>query len=75
MPVVLNDLDLCFRARAAGWRVVYAPSAKLIHHEGISRQGDPRRAAEVNASRALFAQRWKKAYARDPFYRKEWECN
>ncbi|HSH02160.1 MAG TPA: glycosyltransferase family 2 protein [Anaerolineae bacterium] len=28
-----EDADFCFRARAAGWRVVYTPTATAIHHE------------------------------------------
>ncbi len=31
-----EELDLCRRARAAGWRVVYVPQAVVIHHEGKS---------------------------------------
>lgn len=32
-PAYLEDVDLCWRARAAGWRVVYAPQSVLIHNE------------------------------------------
>lgn len=32
-PVYFEDVDLCLRARAAGWRVVYAPASVLIHAE------------------------------------------
>lgn len=31
-----EELDLCRRARDAGWRVVYVPQAVVIHHEGRS---------------------------------------
>ncbi|MDH7487168.1 MAG: glycosyltransferase family 2 protein [Anaerolineae bacterium] len=31
-----EEMDLCRRLRAAGWRVVYLPSAQVIHHEGRS---------------------------------------
>lgn len=31
-----EELDLCRRLRAAGWRVVYLPQAQVIHHEGKS---------------------------------------
>jgi cellulose synthase/poly-beta-1,6-N-acetylglucosamine synthase-like glycosyltransferase len=30
-PVYYEDTDLCYRARAAGWRVVYWPSAVALH--------------------------------------------
>ena len=35
-PAYFEDADLCLRARAAGWRVVYAPAAVLTHHEGAA---------------------------------------
>ena len=35
-PAYLEDVDLCYRARAAGWRVVYAPQSVLIHKERSS---------------------------------------
>lgn len=31
-----EDLDWCRRIKDAGWRVVYLPEAKIIHHEGKS---------------------------------------
>ena len=31
-----EDADLCFRAKEAGYRVIYMPKAVAIHHEGIS---------------------------------------
>jgi len=35
-PAYYEDVDLCFRARAAGRQVVYAPQARLRHHENSS---------------------------------------
>ncbi|WP_165933777.1 glycosyltransferase family 2 protein [Aquabacter spiritensis] len=32
-----NDIDLCLRARRAGFEVVFTPYAQLIHHESASR--------------------------------------
>ncbi|MBA3943692.1 MAG: glycosyltransferase family 2 protein [Herpetosiphonaceae bacterium] len=37
-PAYYEDTDLCYRARAAGFEVVYAPRAQLQHHEGTSLQ-------------------------------------
>ncbi len=31
-----EELDWCRRARMAGWRIVYLPTAQVIHHEGKS---------------------------------------
>ena len=38
-PNNYNDVDLCFRARARGYRVVVMPAAGLIHAECQSRPG------------------------------------
>ncbi|MFN2224955.1 MAG: glycosyltransferase [Anaerolineae bacterium] len=35
-PAYYEDVDWCYRARAAGWRVVYEPRAVVTHHEGAS---------------------------------------
>jgi GT2 family glycosyltransferase len=29
-----EDLDLCLRARQAGWQVVYYPGVEIVHHKG-----------------------------------------
>ncbi len=39
-PISYNDIDLCLRARAAGYRTIWTPFASLIHHESISRGSD-----------------------------------
>lgn len=31
-----EDAEWCFRARKAGWRVVYFPGARILHHGGVS---------------------------------------
>src|SRR5262249_61548262 len=31
-----EEVDLCRRIRAAGWRIVYLPDAVVVHHEGRS---------------------------------------
>jgi GT2 family glycosyltransferase/SAM-dependent methyltransferase/glycosyltransferase involved in cell wall biosynthesis len=35
-PAYYEDADLCFAARAAGYRVVYEPGAVVVHLEGVS---------------------------------------
>ena len=34
-----EDVDLCLRARAAGWTVTYEPRARIWHREGAKHQG------------------------------------
>jgi GT2 family glycosyltransferase/tetratricopeptide (TPR) repeat protein len=60
-PAYWEDTDLCFRARKAGWRVVYEPRAEVTHFEGAT-SGSPdmnslsRRLQERNKPR--FMERW-----------------
>jgi len=35
-PLYFNDVDLCYRLRRAGWRIVFEPRAKVLHHHGRS---------------------------------------
>jgi len=38
----LEDVDLAWRARAAGWRALYVPAAIVLHHHSVtSRHGSP----------------------------------
>ena len=34
--VYAQDLDLCVRARQAGWQVAYLPAVRVVHHHGVS---------------------------------------
>ena len=42
-----EELDWCYRAKRAGWRVVYLPPAQVIHHEGKSSE-------QVTAKRNIY---------------------
>jgi GT2 family glycosyltransferase len=63
LAVAFNDVDLCLRIRAAGYRVVYTPYATLYHHESASR-GFDLDGAEV----AWMRRTWGPTLARDPYY-------
>ena len=59
-PAYYEDTDLCFRARAAGYRVVVQPKSTIIHLEGqsngVSTSSGLKRYQLVNARK--FRQRW-----------------
>lgn len=40
-----EDVDLCARLRAAGWRVGFRPAAEVVHHRGRSMARVPSRAS------------------------------
>jgi GT2 family glycosyltransferase/SAM-dependent methyltransferase len=59
-PAYYEDTDLAFAVRAAGYRVVYQPAARVIHLEGASHGTDVtsgvKRYQEVNRSK--FVEKW-----------------
>lgn len=64
------DTDLCLRAARAGYRTLWTPFARLLHHESASRgthlSADKR--ARFEREQAAFARRWGDALERDPYY-------
>jgi GT2 family glycosyltransferase len=63
-PENYNDVDLCLRARQAGYEVIVEPAAILRHYECQSRQAGVRL-----EERYTFEQRWAAWLERgDPFY-------
>jgi GT2 family glycosyltransferase len=37
-----EDLDWCMRAWRQGWKVLFVPGAKVVHHKGVSSRTRPR---------------------------------
>lgn len=37
LPVTMNDVDLCVRARQQGWLAAVTPHARLLHYESMAR--------------------------------------
>ena len=73
LPLAYNDVDLCLRLRAAGWRIIWTPAAELIHHESASlgRHDAGAQAKQYACDVALVRQRWGSVLEADPFY----NCN
>lgn len=70
LAVDFNDVDFCLRVRAAGYRVILEPRARLVHHESPSRGLDLRRAdrPRARAEAETMARRWAAWLAADPFH-------
>jgi GT2 family glycosyltransferase/SAM-dependent methyltransferase len=65
-PVAYNDIDLCLKIGAAGYRVIYTPHALLYHYEAFSKSRqdlDPQPAETLGLT-----SRWGRIIASDPFY-------
>jgi len=65
-PVDGNDLDLCLRIGAQGYRVLYTPYAQLLHYESLSK--GPLDHNALPAEIQSFALRWAEGIRGDPFY-------
>jgi cellulose synthase/poly-beta-1,6-N-acetylglucosamine synthase-like glycosyltransferase len=58
-PAYFEDVDLCLRLRAAGWTIVYEPSAVVVHHRSMSTREDlVWREFAAERSMAVFSEHW-----------------
>lgn len=68
-PAYYEDADLAFRVRQAGYRVIFEPKSRVIHHEGLSHGTDE--ASGVKAcqarNREVMLSRWKDTLEADHF--------
>jgi N-acetylglucosaminyl-diphospho-decaprenol L-rhamnosyltransferase len=57
----VEDVDLCWRLRRAGWRIAYEPGGEVTHVQGVSASQHPyRMIAEHHRSLYRFAtKRWR----------------
>jgi O-antigen biosynthesis protein len=70
LVVAYNDVDLCLKALECGYRNLYTPTARLLHHESLSR-GDDRsaaKAARLEREAVILRRRWGARLAEDAYY-------
>jgi GT2 family glycosyltransferase len=69
LKVAFNDVDLCLKIRAAGYRNVSTPRALLFHHESQSRGSDeaPENRIRYEMESRWFTAKWREAMTCDPF--------
>jgi O-antigen biosynthesis protein len=74
-PAYYEDTDLCFRARQAGWRVIYQPACTIIHHEGATAGTDISAGIKQyqKINRKKFRQRWAAVLKRQPRHDPDWD--
>jgi len=70
LPIAYNDIDLCFKARKKGLRVIFTPYAKVIHHESVSRGVDdnPLINERLRKELEIIRGRWSEILNVDPAY-------
>ena len=68
--VAYNDVDFCLRVDQAGFKNVFTPYARLIHHESKSRGRDTskKNAKRFDKEKDLLRMRWGKKLNDDPAY-------
>jgi GT2 family glycosyltransferase len=64
LAIDYNDIDLCLRILACGYRIVYTPFCRLYHYEGVSAKRKSQNPNEVQ----LFHQKWSRLIDNDPYY-------
>ena len=68
-PAYYEDTDLCFTARRQGYKVIYQPEARVIHHEGVTAGTDTatgyKKYQEINLNK--FREKWDEVLKRDHF--------
>lgn len=66
--VDFNDVDLCLRLNAVGYRTLMAPEAVLHHREAASRRWTSEARARHEHEVTTFKKRWGPLLVQDPHY-------
>lgn len=69
--VAFNDIDYCMKVRAAGYKIIYDPHAKLHHYEYKSRGAEDtgKKQERFGGEIMHFIDKWRRALAAgDPYY-------
>jgi GT2 family glycosyltransferase len=65
-PAYFEDTDLCFAVRKLGYKVMYCPTSRVIHYEGVTNGTDVTKGMKryqiINAPK--FKQKWAKELSR-----------
>ena len=70
-----EDIDLAFRIKAAGWKIIYSPITKITHLKGASGINKPDREIRLKTTRAFFEAMklfYNKHYRRRYFFPVKW---
>lgn len=66
-PAYYEDIDICFGVRSLGYKVVYQPMSRIIHHEGATAGRDTTTGFKRHqaANRAKFVEKWRETLERE----------
>jgi O-antigen biosynthesis protein len=66
LAVAFNDVDLCLKIGASGYRVLFTPFAQLYHHESFSKTQKDLIPHPTEV--AIMQSKWRDVIASDPYY-------
>jgi GT2 family glycosyltransferase len=66
LAVAFNDVDLCLKIGASGYRVLFTPFAQLYHHESFSKTQKDLIPHPTEV--AIMQSKWREVIASDPYY-------
>lgn len=70
LPIAFNDVDLCMKLTAAGWKVIFISDVVAEHRESISRGDDfdESKVSRFMLENEVMRQRYRERLPRDPLY-------
>ena len=70
LAVAFNDVDFCLKVQAAGYRNLFTPFARLLHHESASRGAEdtPEKIRRFQQEIAFIQGKWGEHLRCDPAY-------
>ncbi len=70
LKVAFNDVDLCLKVTAKGYRIIFTPYAELYHLESASRGSDAdfSNLSRFNFEIRVMQERWGKRLLEDPYF-------
>lgn len=70
LVVNFNDLDFCLKVYEAGYKILYLPQVRLIHHEHATRGKDDtkEKMKRTEAEKEYILKKWSKYVEYDPYY-------
>jgi GT2 family glycosyltransferase len=66
LPVDLNDIDLCLKVAARGWKNIWTPEAVLYHQQSATRRFPLKPSQVYRRERRYFMRRWINEMRDDP---------
>ncbi|MCD4652687.1 glycosyltransferase family 2 protein, partial [bacterium] len=69
LAVSFGDIDFCMEIRRLGYRIVYTPYARIIHHESVSRldDNDASRRPRFQSEITYMISKWGNVLYNDPY--------